>query len=87
MKYMHKGNLQGMIKAWGEKSSKIIIDTVGKIYIENQGTVSKYCDSEIVFHTKELEIGILGQNLYLEFIEGDCVQVSGQVYNVSLKEL
>lgn len=84
---MSKGNLQGMIKAYGEKKSKIIIDTAGKVYIENQGMLSRYNDAEIVFHTKELEIGILGQNLYLEFIEGDCVQVSGQVYNVSLKEL
>ena len=84
---MHKGDLQTLVRNWAEKTSKITIDTAGKIYIENQGLIKKYSDREIIFQTKELEIGILGQNLYLEFIEGDCVEIRGKVNNVALKEL
>ena len=67
------------------KKCKIIYDTGGKIYIENQGTLVKYSESEITFRTKEQEITISGVGLYLEMIGSDYVHIKGRISNIALK--
>lgn len=68
------------------EKSKIVVDTAGKIYIENYGGLSSYSAEKIVLINKLQAIEIIGNNLYIEAINRECVWIYGKISDIAVKE-
>ncbi len=68
------------------EKSKIIIDTAGRVYIENYGGVQSYSAEKVVLVNKLQTINITGDNLYIEAVSRECVWIHGKIADVAIKE-
>ena len=68
------------------EKSKIIIDTAGRVYIENYGGVQSYSAEKVVLVNKLQTINITGDNLYIEAVSRECVWIYGKIADVAIKE-